>query len=48
MNQSIKKLGGTALVLVSIASLVFSLYCLVQVWQLKEPLTEKLQAGLTL
>lgn len=48
MKPWIKKLGGAVLVFVSVASLLFSLYCLVQVWKLKEPLTEKLQAGLTL
>ena len=48
MKPWVKKLGGGVLAVVSIASLVFSLYCLVQVWRLQQTLTDQLQSGLEL
>ncbi len=41
MNSTLKRLTGVIMVLLAVASLLLSLYCLVQVWRLRQPLTEK-------
>jgi hypothetical protein len=48
MKPWVKKLGGGVLVVVSIASLLFSLVCLIQVWRLQQPLADQLLVGFDL